>query len=122
LIRVTGRRGGSGPLRLLELIVRRLRRPAGSGPSAPPLLELLAVEWLLLQDPAKDVSLARPRCRARSIPALGIANDGLLVTSLEGEIVRQPERAREERSFPRGQTVNGRRVLAHRVALEKALS
>jgi hypothetical protein len=60
LIRVTGRRGGSGPLRLLELIVRRLRRPAGSGPSAPPLLELLAVEWLLLQDPAKDVSLARP--------------------------------------------------------------
>jgi hypothetical protein len=55
----------------MELVVRRRRLPARSG--LPEGLEMLAVEWLLLQDPTAGFTPARPAMPGQKHPGLGLA-------------------------------------------------
>jgi hypothetical protein len=55
----------------MELVVRRRRLPARNG--IPEGLEMLAVEWLLLQDPTASFTPARPAMPGQKHPGLGLA-------------------------------------------------
>lgn len=74
--------GGQGTGRtrhlLSELIVRRrVIAPPSSATGLPGKLELLGVEWLLLQNPTKPFSLARPPLPGQVHPGLGMAQEVL---------------------------------------------
>ncbi len=60
-----------GPDRRELLVELRLRRDRRSLPG----LELLSVEWLLMQNPRADFDLGRPRLPGQSHPGLGMLND-----------------------------------------------
>ncbi len=60
-----------GPDRRELLVELRLRRDRRSLPG----LELLSVEWLLLQNPRADFDAGRPRLPGQSHPGLGMLND-----------------------------------------------
>jgi acetoin utilization deacetylase AcuC-like enzyme len=77
-VRIHGRRAdrdGERPVLLMELVVRRLRLtlPVGAGEGTP--LEVLSVEWLLLQDPWGRFHLGRPPLPGQDHPGLGIARE-----------------------------------------------
>lgn len=77
LVRIHGSRGDGPRALLVELVVRRRAATiAGAGS-----VELLSVEWLLLQDPTARFSRERPRMPGQEHPGLGLAHDvqGLLV-------------------------------------------
>jgi acetoin utilization deacetylase AcuC-like enzyme len=73
MVRLTASRGGRSGLLLLELVVGRrfVTPPAADAPA----FELLAVEWLLLQDPTQGFSLAHPPLPEQKHPGLGLARD-----------------------------------------------
>ncbi len=60
---------------LAEVVARRTELPA-PGPLEPPgPLEVLWVEWLMLQDPTAEFSPARPRLPGQSHPGLGLSGE-----------------------------------------------
>jgi hypothetical protein len=71
VVRVHGRKPGFPEALLLELVVRRRRLPAR--PGAPADLDMLAIEWLLLQDPTASFSRSRPPMPGQKHPGLGLA-------------------------------------------------
>jgi acetoin utilization deacetylase AcuC-like enzyme len=68
VVRVYGRRVEEALL--LELVVRRRRLP--SVPGLPEGIEMLAVEWLLLQDPTASFTPSRPAMPGQKHPGLGL--------------------------------------------------
>ena len=70
IVRVHGRKPGFPESLLLELVVRRRRLPAR--PQAPDL-DMLAIEWLLLQDPTASFRSSRPAMPGQKHPGLGLA-------------------------------------------------
>lgn len=73
LVRVRGRKRLRDPLSLLvELVVRRafVEIPFPEGTDR---VEVLHVEWLLLQDPSRSFTLGRPPLPGQVYPGLGIA-------------------------------------------------
>jgi hypothetical protein len=74
VLRVRGRAGGGGePLLLVELVLRRRFVPSFIPERAR--TEVLFVEWLLLQDPTRTFTLARPPLPGQEHPGLGIARE-----------------------------------------------
>lgn len=74
VLRVRGRYPPSDEQHLLvELVIRRSYLP--SMLEDLDRLEVLSIEWLLLQDPTRDFSLSRPRLPGQKHPGLGIARE-----------------------------------------------
>ena len=78
IVRIHGKRSDRDrepPVLLMELVVRRLRLtpPRAMVEGAP--LEVLSVEWLLLQDPWGYFHLGRPPLPGQDHPGLGIARE-----------------------------------------------
>lgn len=71
VLQAYGRKPGTAFLLLLELVARRrfIGCPAGDDER----IEVLAVEWLLLQDPTTSFTLERPPLPGQEHPGLGIA-------------------------------------------------
>ncbi len=59
--------------RVLEFVVRR--GPLSIPDSDDPPIDCLWAEWLLLQDPEDEFTLARPRLPGQTYPGLGLARD-----------------------------------------------
>jgi acetoin utilization deacetylase AcuC-like enzyme len=74
-ISVSGRRGQGPRAILVDLVVRRITRPAPDHLAADPPLALLFVEWLQLQDPTSDFSLRRPPLPGQEHPGLGLSRE-----------------------------------------------
>lgn len=78
-LRIFGKKSGrSGALEehlLVELVVGRKLRPADAELGYPEVLELLTVEWLLLQDPTADFTLRKPPLPGQKHPGLGISRE-----------------------------------------------
>lgn len=75
ILRLRGRRFQDGPLLLLiEVVLRRqiLHAPWESS-AAPDRMEMLSVEWMLLQDPSRSFSLSRPPLPGQEHPGLGVS-------------------------------------------------
>jgi hypothetical protein len=70
---IDGEKGGARH-RLIEAVVRRKHVEPSGGLTHPPL-ELLSLEWLLLQDPTEPFSLRRPRMPGQSHPGLGMLRE-----------------------------------------------
>ncbi len=69
-------RQGDGPLHLLvELVLRRAVAPAPAEMSPPGSLDLLSIEWMLLQDPTVSFTEARPRFPGQEHPGLGLVRE-----------------------------------------------
>jgi acetoin utilization deacetylase AcuC-like enzyme len=60
---------------LVEVVVRRRSLPAPQGVTPNHDLELLSVEWLLLQNPTLDFTVGRPRLPGQEHPGLGLAHE-----------------------------------------------
>lgn len=74
IIRIRGRRPPmEAPAVLVELVCRRrtLTEPLPGRPEA----EFLFIEWLLLQDPSRSFSLARPPLPGQEHPGLGLSRE-----------------------------------------------
>ncbi|MEM6531627.1 MAG: histone deacetylase [Myxococcota bacterium] len=69
-LRIFGCKGGSDHL-LVELVAgrQRLREPAALGS-----IELLYVEWLMMQDPTKQFDAERPKLPGQTHPGLGLSS------------------------------------------------
>jgi acetoin utilization deacetylase AcuC-like enzyme len=65
-----GTKGGAEYL-LVDLVVRRMSRPAPEGLEPPDELQLLYIEWMLLQNPTEDFSLRSPQWPGQDHPGLG---------------------------------------------------
>ena len=74
LLRLYGNKAGREHI-LVELVLRRrfLRAPAGLAGESP--LELLSLEWLLLQDPSRSFTLARPALPGQIHPGLNMVRE-----------------------------------------------
>lgn len=78
LVRVEGRPVGkpqSPPLLLAEIVLRKESLPFPQKFKSLKNLQLLSVEWLLLQDPLKSFSLRNPQFPGQKHPGLGIAKE-----------------------------------------------
>jgi acetoin utilization deacetylase AcuC-like enzyme len=76
IIRIHGQKPeGSPPHLLVEAVLRKLTVPRAEGIEGEGALELLSVEWLLLQDPTRDFTLDRPRLPGQDHPGLGVGAD-----------------------------------------------
>lgn len=67
--------GPSGPLRLIEMVVRRdtmLPAPPTGMPTLPEHVEVLTIDWLLLQNPLAPFAPERPRLPGQARPGLGV--------------------------------------------------
>lgn len=64
------KKGGTEYL-LVDQILRRVTRPAPEGLEPPDDLELLYLEWLLLQNPTEEFSLRSPQWPGQEHPGLG---------------------------------------------------
>ncbi|MBT3223031.1 MAG: hypothetical protein HN348_28485, partial [Proteobacteria bacterium] len=74
-LRIRGRMGIAGPMVLLmELVVRRKKLPRPASSQLEGNLEVIWIDWLLLQDPSANFSLARPPLPGQEHPGLGIAH------------------------------------------------
>src|SRR5262249_34611670 len=85
LLKVTD--GEDGPL-LVELICRyaglKVRR-SRNGLSAGSIMELIAVEWLLLQNPRADFSRGKARLPGQEHPGLGIGREIMILLEIMNE-------------------------------------
>jgi acetoin utilization deacetylase AcuC-like enzyme len=73
MLRVKGRKRAAEPLStLVELVVHRsfVESPPGAE-----RCEMLHIEWMLLEDPSKTFTLARPQLPGQRHPGLGIARE-----------------------------------------------
>jgi acetoin utilization deacetylase AcuC-like enzyme len=68
---VHGTRRGEEYL-LVDQVLCRVRRPAPEGLEPPDDLELLYLEWMLLQNPTEEFSLRQPQWPGQDHPGLGI--------------------------------------------------
>ncbi len=57
---------------LVELVVRRERVAAPEGLEPPNDLELLSIEWMMLQNPTAEFSLRQPKWPGQDHPGLGV--------------------------------------------------
>lgn len=74
-VNVEGRKG-DGPFHpLIDIIVRREAQPAPPGMESRKDLDLLSIEWLLLQDPTDSFSFRRPRLPGQDHPGLGMVRE-----------------------------------------------
>ncbi len=64
---------------LVDLVVRRVTRPAPEGLEPPDELRFLYIEWLLLQDPTETFSLRQPQWPGQDHPGLGIGEETMLM-------------------------------------------
>ncbi len=73
-------KGKDGPPLLLVEVVLKRRKVALPNTKAEPL-EMLSLEWLLLQDPTSSFSLEKPKLPGQTHPGLGLSREvlGLLV-------------------------------------------
>ncbi|MBI3179829.1 MAG: histone deacetylase, partial [Deltaproteobacteria bacterium] len=74
-VSVHGRKGDGPHHLLVELVVRRATEPAPSEASPHDPLDLLSIEWMLLQDPTAIFSEARPRFPGQEHPGLGLVRE-----------------------------------------------
>lgn len=82
MIRVEGRPSGKPPakhLLLTEVVLRQESIPFPQKNPEGKHMNLLFVEWLLLQDPLREFSLERPRFPGQKHPGLGIAQETKLL-------------------------------------------
>jgi hypothetical protein len=75
LVRISGRAGGGDRHVLAELVARRQWIETPPVVSDAGRIEVLGVEWLLLQDPTAEFTLARPRLPGQEHPGLGLARE-----------------------------------------------
>ncbi len=71
VIRVYGARRGSAEVLLIELVMRRWWMPDPTASNRQ--IEVLSLEWLLMQDPTRSFSLARMPLPGQAHPGLGVA-------------------------------------------------
>jgi acetoin utilization deacetylase AcuC-like enzyme len=72
LLRVRGRKRARAPMStLVELVVSRTFIDVPDSPDARS--EVLHIEWMLLEDPSKSFTLAKPRLPGQNHPGLGLA-------------------------------------------------
>ncbi|MEM7675504.1 MAG: histone deacetylase [Myxococcota bacterium] len=71
IIRVRGSRGQHQQVLLVELVMRRRWIPQPGRTERR--VEVLSVEWMLLQDPTRHFSLARPPLPGQEHPGLGVS-------------------------------------------------
>jgi acetoin utilization deacetylase AcuC-like enzyme len=64
---------------LVDMVLRRVTRPAPEGLSPNDALQLLYIEWMLLQNPTEDFSLRQPPWPGQSHPGLGIGEKIMLM-------------------------------------------
>ncbi len=71
VVRIRGNRVGQPTVLLLELVVRRrwITDPAETGRT----IEVLSIEWLLMQDPTRHFTLRRPPLPGQAHPGLGVS-------------------------------------------------
>jgi hypothetical protein len=64
---------------LVELVLRRLVRPAPEGLRPPDDLQLLFIEWMLLQNPTEQFSLRQPQWPGQEHPGLGTGEQTMVM-------------------------------------------
>lgn len=57
---------------LVDLVLRRIRAVAPEGLEPPDDLELLSIEWIMLQNPTEEFSLRQPHWPGQDHPGLGV--------------------------------------------------
>jgi len=57
---------------LVDLVLRRIRTTAPEGLDPPDDLELLSIEWMMLQNPTTEFSLRQPEWPGQDHPGLGV--------------------------------------------------
>jgi acetoin utilization deacetylase AcuC-like enzyme len=75
IVRLYGRRDASDLVLLIELSFCRRALLPGTFPGLDRAVDILWVEWLLLQDPTSDFSLERPQLPGQEHPGLGVGRD-----------------------------------------------
>ena len=73
---VHGTKGGEEHL-LVDQVIRRVVRPAPEGLEPPDEIELLYVEWMMLQNPTEEFSLRHPQWPGQDHPGLGIGEQAM---------------------------------------------
>ena len=71
VLRVYGARRASPEVMLVELVVRRKWIPDPAAPKKR--IEVLSVEWLMMQDPTRDFTLSRMPLPGQAHPGLGVS-------------------------------------------------
>ena len=64
---------------LLDMILGRVRRDAPEGLEPGDPLELLSIEWLMLQNPTREFSLRHPQWPGQEHPGLGVAEQTIMM-------------------------------------------
>jgi acetoin utilization deacetylase AcuC-like enzyme len=62
---------------LVDQVLRRVVRPAPEGLDPPDDIQLLYVEWMLLQNPTEEFSLRQPQWPGQDHPGLGIGEQAM---------------------------------------------
>lgn len=70
---------GDAEHQLVDVVLRRVVRPAPDGLEPPDDLKFLYIEWLLLQDPTEGFSLRQPPWPGQDHPGLGIGEETMLM-------------------------------------------
>ena len=73
-----GEKGGNKHL-LVDLVLRRVTRPAPEGIEPPDEIRMLYIEWLMLQNPCEEFSLRNPQWPGQDYPGLGIGEEVVLM-------------------------------------------
>ena len=73
-----GEKGGNKHL-LVDLVLRRVTRPAPEGIEPPDEIRMLYIEWLMLQNPREEFSLRNPQWPGQDYPGLGIGEEVVLM-------------------------------------------
>lgn len=77
-LRLHACKGGEEHL-LVDMVLRRVKRPAPEGLEPPEELQFLYVEWMLLQNPTVAFSLRAPRWPGQEHPGLGTGEQTMLM-------------------------------------------
>jgi len=64
---------------LVDLVLGRIRRPAPKGLDPDSELELLSIEWMMLQNPTEAFSLRQPQWPGQDYPGLGVGEQLMLM-------------------------------------------
>ncbi len=64
---------------IVDLVLGRTRLPAPEGLEPPDELELVSIEWMMLQNPSDDFSLRHPQLPGQDHPGLGVGEETMVL-------------------------------------------